>query len=66
MLQKRWEEARDDLEKALPKRKDSVQCHRLLAQVWDELGEATRAEAHRRKVSELSDRLPAAGAASGS
>lgn len=62
----RWEEARDDLEKALPKRPNSVQCHRLLALVWDQLGDSSLSEAHRRKVKELTDRLPAADTASGS
>ena len=51
----RWEDARGDLEASLPKRPDSIGCHTLLAQVWEKIGDSSRAEAHRRRVLELSN-----------
>lgn len=52
----RWEDARRDLEVSLPKRPQSVNCHRLLAQVCDQMGDNSLAEKHRKLMSELETR----------
>lgn len=49
----RWEDARHDLEVSLPSRPKSVNCHRLLAQVCDKMGDDSLAEKHRKLISEL-------------
>ncbi|MCA9047312.1 MAG: tetratricopeptide repeat protein [Planctomycetaceae bacterium] len=51
MAQKRWEDARRDLEISLPRRPESRNSRKLLAKVYDELDEPALAEEHRRLLS---------------
>jgi tetratricopeptide (TPR) repeat protein len=53
MAQKKWEEARTDLETALPSRPTSRNTRELLAQVYDALNEPAVAAEHRRILMEL-------------
>jgi Tfp pilus assembly protein PilF len=49
----RWEEAHDDLERALPKYKYTVEIHESLAKVYENLGQESLAQKHRNVAANL-------------
>ena len=53
IAQKRWEEARQDLEVSYRKRPKSPDCCRLLAQVCDAMGESSLAEKYRNNLAQI-------------
>lgn len=55
IAQERWEDARRDLEVALPKRHKSANIRRLLVRVFEALGEPSLAAEHSRQLQKLSD-----------
>jgi|GEM_PF-5455513 len=65
MARKRWQVARLDLEKALPRRPKSAKLRELLIEVYDGMGETALIEEHEKVLAELQDTDPGAGVADG-